>query len=156
MKRFHLIVIFCLIHLTACTQQQVARSAIEDMLDDIEIAVNAHDSQRLLRHFLANAHIVIKATPELGGDFEIGVKEYGLLLELSWSLPADYFYEVKDLNIEYDAENDRATVKSKVYEKIAVQDQVVLSTVTDQTLEVIFMDGMPLIENYTGLVLTHD
>lgn len=153
MKFLRFIFIFSCLFLVSCSEKQAAESAIENMLDEIQAAVEAQNAQQLLSHFSANARIQFTASPELGGDMDLGVKEYGLLLELSWSLPAEYDYTVKDVEIIVADGLNHAVVTDKTYEKVSMQGKVVLSTMTEQTMDVVFLDGKPLINKLQGTIL---
>ena len=148
--KFCYVLIFML--LLGCGNQSPTQVAIEDMLTEMEAAVKAQDVPRLMSHFAADARIVMSMPAALGGDIDIKPDDYEAMLTISWAIPAEYSYEVKDVNIELEADQTQATVTDTVYEKMSMEGEVMMSTKTAQTLLVELVDGKPQIKSLRGEV----
>ncbi len=148
--KFSYVLMFML--LVSCGNKSEEKVAIEQMLVEMEAAVHAQDVEQLMSHFAPDAAIRISMPAALGGDIDVGLADYEAMLAISWSIPADYNYEVKDVNIDLHADQNQATVTDTVYETMSMEGEVMFSTKTVQTLLVELVDNKPLIKSLEGEV----
>lgn len=147
--KFSYVLLFLL--LLSCGNKPTGEVAIEQMLAEMEAAVHAQDVEQLMLHFASDAAIRISMPAALGGDIDVGLADYEAMLAISWSIPAEYNYEVKDVNITWQTAQ-QATVTDTVYETMSMEGEVMLSTKTVQTMQVELLDGKPLIKSLQGQV----
>ncbi len=148
--KFSYVLMFVL--LVSCGSKPEGVVAIEQMLVEMEAAVHAQDVEQLMSHFAPDAAISISMPAALGGDIDVGLADYEAMLAISWSIPADYSYEVKDVSIDFHADQTQATVTDTVYETMSMSGEVMFSTKTVQTLLVELVNDKPLIKSLQGQV----
>ncbi len=123
---------------------------MENMLDGLQLAVKSQNVDGVLIHFTEDAKIDFDYPMALGGDMNIEIDEYGKMLKMAWAMPAEYAYEVSDINIVMSADGTQATVTDRVNESMSMQGQIIMSTETTETLEVVITDGIAKISRLHG------
>lgn len=148
-----LVTLFMLVSCGANTEEKITESDVLEMINSMKEAVKFQNADQLMSHFSPDARMTFDMPENMGGKIEAGVQEYQSMAKQSWALPAKYTYEVKDVYIEVDLDGLSATVRDTTIETMEMNGQIILSTQSEEHIDIISKDGKPLIVKLYGKVV---
>ncbi len=118
---------------------------ISDFSDSLQQAVKNQDVDELMSHFSSDAKIQMNMPEYLGGTLEMALKDYKAMLAISWSISADFTYEIKDTTTSLGKSGETAILKETILETMAIDGEVMTSTSSIQTSKIVLVSGKPKI-----------
>ncbi|RDE19674.1 nuclear transport factor 2 family protein [Motiliproteus coralliicola] len=125
---------------------------VRKMLNQMEQAVLSHDADKLISYLADDAEIILELPANMGGKVTLNVDSYKAMLKQSWAMPANFTYEVRDIEINMGPNGHRATASDVTLETVEMNGQIIASSETVETIEIIYKEGKPLITSIHGKV----
>ncbi|WP_162844088.1 hypothetical protein [Sinobacterium caligoides] len=117
------------------------------MLDAIKSAGRDRDSVKLTSFFTSDAVIVIDLPANMGGRMEMGVTQYREQLSQTWSLPAEFTFDVEDESYTISKDGKSAEASSTMIEEVMMGGRVIISSRSKEEMRIVAVDGKPAISN---------
>lgn len=143
--------VFCaLISLHLHAGENITKKDILKIIHEVEAAAKSHNVEAIIKHFSTDAKITLNFPAELGGTQVLSVAEYSALLRDGWSLPAEFKYDVKDIQIEISKDQKTATATDIVYESIEIPGQFKIKSKSFEQVKFGLFNGAVLITDLSG------
>lgn len=137
-----IIVLSCVLMASqVCAVDTLTEAKVSDFSASVLKAVKAKEVEQFQTFFKADAKIHLNMPKVLGGRMDLPVEEYIAMIKLGWAMPAEYDYEVQNIEIILGADGQTAEVKETVLEKMSMNDRLFSSTSSDQVTSVKLISG---------------
>lgn len=135
MKRYCLL--FFVILLYGCNEPKIQEYELDRLVSSMRSAVEQQDIEMLRGQFASDAVIEINMPAELGGKVRYSVETYLKDVATGWKMGINPTYRVEDLTFRIAEDGQSAVITDVVYEEASHNGKVVMSTKTQETIDVI-------------------
>ena len=126
-------------------ETKLTEKSVYEFAESLQKTVNKQDVDGFMSHFSADAKIQMNMPENLGGTINTTLKDYKAMLVLSWGMPAEFTYEIKDTSTSIGQDGKSATLKETVLETMAMDGEMMTSTSSVQTSKIVLVSGKPKI-----------
>lgn len=145
-------VFLLLISTQATAVTRLSQATIDAMLIQIQQAAQAKDAASLIAHFDPKATIILDMPAELGGKIKLDVAQFKANLQQAWATPAEFSYQTNPAEVAIAADGLSANTRYTSVESIRLNGLLLLSTHTQQQMQIHIRNGQPAISRLYGKV----
>lgn len=144
-------IIITIFAVLGCSGKKLTEEQVRNVMGEMEISVQRHDSARLMANFAPNALIMV-SMPGTGGELSrMSVGEYKTMLEGLWKVQLQSTYEVSNREVTVAANGRSATARDVAKEVVLLPGER-MESLSKQKAEIALVDGVPRIISLTAEV----
>ena len=148
------LILLCFLPFTSFSDELITEKSIENLITNMEEAAKRQDVEQLITHFTKDTKVTFEFSGSQGGKMEFGLLRYKEHLKQGWSMPMKFSYQVDDISISIADDGQSAEVNDVVTETITMDGEVVMTTRTYEKIDLVNVQGLPLITRVYGLIMT--
>jgi ketosteroid isomerase-like protein len=130
----------------------LTEASVNQMLNEVQAAVDEKSVSALAPYFTDDATITAVLPASMGGTSTVTKQQYLESLKQGWGLPAEYTYEIQNIEIEIAPDGQTAVATDVALETVAMNGKVVASSRTQETINIVLDNGSPRIKALRGEV----
>lgn len=146
------LIILCLLPLTSFAENPITHKSIEDLVLNIEESAKMQNVDQLVTHFSKDVKVTFEFSESQGRRLELDLLGYKELLRQGWSMPMKFGYQIDDVVISISDDGESAVVTDVITETVTMDGEIIMSTRTHEKINIVNIDGSPLITQVYGLV----
>lgn len=126
-----------LVVIFGCNEPKILEYELDMLVSSMRDAVDQKDIDKLRSQFTDDATIEMVMPAELGGNKRYAIGSYLKDVAAGWNMGIDQTYRVENLQMQIADDGQSAVISDTVYEDALVKGQVIMSSKTEEKIEVV-------------------